>query len=220
MPAAISFKKPQPRVQVLVRPPPRGGVNPVPLGPQAELEIQNVFRADVVAQAFGLPEPEMFVRFIFNQTDQGYHNWFLYDPNAPVEFGYDPQLDDSSESIPDLDESGPVDWVDDIYWILFGSVSSPWPARCITSLASSTNFRAWWSRHGHPDGYQLIFSIEGLEEHRRRFQSLDESERNLIEDTWNYMKQNLNDDAIVLCSFPFLSDLPSTMRYFASTLGR
>lgn len=226
MPAAASFRKPEPRVQILVRQPLRGGVHPVPVGPEAELaqvqlEIENVFRADVVAEGFGLPQPEMFVRFLFNQNDQGYHNWQLYDPHAPVEFGYDPEWDaESSESIPLPDETGQDDWVSDMHWIMFGSVSSTLPAICIQDLAASVNFRAWWARNGHPDGYQLIFTVAGLEEHRRRFLALDEAERDLIEDTWNFMKENLNDEATLLCAFPFLSDLPSTMRYFASTLGR
>lgn len=221
MPAASSFRRPQPRTQVLVQVPRRGGINPVPIGPQAELEIQEVFRADVVAEAFGLPRPEMFVRFIFNQTDQGYHNWHLYDPNAPVEFGYDPQWDDSSsESIPEPDETGPIDWIDAVFWTIFGSDATVHPARSINLLAESSNWRAWWARNGHLDGYQLLFTVAGLEEHRRRFRSLEEPERLLIRDTWDFMVENHNDEETILCSFPHLSDLPSTMRYFATTLGR
>jgi len=221
MPAAVSFRKPAPKIQVLFRAPPRGGVNPVPFRAQPELEIVDVFRIDVVEQALGLPPPDLFVRFVINQNDNGADHWTLYDPLAPVEFGYDPEWDQSSSSSePEPDESGPDDWIDHIWWIMFSAGDSSYTATAISALANSTNWRAWWMSNGHSEGYQLLFDVAGLREHRRRVQDLPEEERSLIWDTWDYMMKGTNDSKTLLLAFPHLSDLPSTMRYFASTLGQ
>lgn len=160
-----------PKVRVLTR---RTGVarsNWLPREPL--LEIEEIFRIDVVAANFEVPDFDPHVRFVINEGED-------WRPPSPPDY-YEPE----PEFEIDPDDSGISNWVN---WLYLGILSQGGYDAGLAKLANSINWATWWQEGGSLDGYQDLHSLNGLCELRRRYQALPDLEKNIIIDFWEYLE--------------------------------
>lgn len=170
---AHRFSRPQ--VRLLTR---RAGIEGRPVDPDEPLlEIAELFRLDVVAEAFEMPDFEGFVRVEITQGE----DWRLPSPIwAPA------TPEPESEPEEPEDPTSQVDWCLALYQIVF-SRSEGAALRGAEELAESTNWRRWWSANGLRDGHQDLFSRQGLLALRAKYRDLPEPLQDIVFDTWRFI---------------------------------
>ena len=196
---------PQPKIRVLTR---RTGLANTfrdlfqPMDPL--LEIADVFRVDVIAEAFEMPDFEGHVRFIFNQGE----DW-----RPPT-----PQLDYSDDDDIPLRRSDLINFdkvFADAWWMVL--FAQQLPEHHLEDLVSDNQWTVWWTFYGHPEGYQSLFTRAGILELRERHRSLPLVEQHLILDAFDIFAVR-EDYKTLLRMVPFADDLVSTTRFFADNL--
>lgn len=163
------------------------------------LEIADVFRVDIIADAFEMPDFEGHVRFVFNQGE----NWA---PPTPV-------LDyDSDDDIP-LRRAPLIDFDKlfcDAWWmILFADVL---PERHLEDLLGTNQWQVWWCFHGVAGGYQSLFTRAGILELRERYRSLPKIQQDLILDAFNFYADE-REYFLFLQMLPWADDWHSTVEF-------
>lgn len=163
MPASRSTAA-KPRIQILTR---RSGINATPWRQeQPLLEVFEVFRIDVLAEAFeGFPDAPHYVRFTFNQEQNNLDDWELYDPaRLPQTPLYEPTPEMSVDSR-DYDLDIRTMW-DYAYICIFQEdcdFVEPFIKEVrFDALANSQAWRDFWRVHLPADGHQDMFTYQGL----------------------------------------------------------
>lgn len=152
-----------------------------PLRRQPLLDVVEVFRANQFAEALGLPDAvPTQVRVILTQGD----DLVLWENPQQREFSLSatpsPPVTPPPEPEDDLQE---VDFARNLWLILFGR---EFPVSVAREMANSPNWLNWWTEYGPRDGYQDLFSVEGLRHLRLLYRNLDYGLQQIHQDMWDF----------------------------------